>query len=204
MVSKRNEIWTGYAVRFAVVLQWVAGASMMVLLIYGLSTVYALSLSGFVLMFTTFSLGIAIGLLWAKHRNVKDFRQAINDVLGLTIVVAFAIVLATFALLNWLDTIPIAIGYITFSLLAIATGFCGGASISFAVLYFASQKQIAKNIKYRSLFGLGLLGSAIGTVLFSAIIVPVFGIMNGALVVVIILSMAILLIGTTSQRKMKS
>ncbi|MCP4229417.1 MAG: hypothetical protein GY771_04630 [bacterium] len=197
IVKKRNAVWAGRAVSFAVFAQGFAEISLQILIILGFSSVYGAAYNALALVIGAFMAGLCGGAVWAVLRDIRDPRQSITDILGVAIAASFAVVLAIFAFGRWAGILPEALGYAIFLVISAGTGFLGGAQFPLAVRL--TERAGVKNTAGR-LYGFDLLGSALGAAVLATIIVPVLGLAQGALVIVTVLASAMIVMSTTGSK----
>jgi predicted membrane-bound spermidine synthase len=142
--------------------------------------------------------GLCGGAIWGELRRAKDDRQAVTDILGYAVAVSFAITLVISALGRWSGVVPVALGFAMFLAVTAVTGFLGGAQ--FPIAFRLSDDGEASNVPGR-LYGFDLFGSALGATVMAAMIVPVLGLAQGALIIAAILAAAMIVMSSTGRRK---
>jgi len=171
------------ALGLAVAAQGFVEISLEILIIFGFQVVYGAAYLELALIIGAFMAGLAAGGLLPRPGARGGDRQRLIDILGYTIIVAFALPPAFYLLSRWAAA-PVVIMHAVFGGAAFAAGLCGGAQFVVALRMWGERGAGV-------LYGTDMLGSALGAVATGVIFVPVLG-LSGTAVAIIALAAAVM------------
>ncbi|MGD8717988.1 MAG: hypothetical protein PVH29_04105 [Candidatus Zixiibacteriota bacterium] len=163
------------AVGLAVVGQGFVEAALEVLIIFGYQVVYGAAYLEMALIFGAFMAGLAVGGLLPRTGARTRGRSRLVDILGYTIIIAFALPPVFYLLSRWPGA-PAVLVHLVFGGVSFAAGLCGGAQFVVALRTWGERGA-------GILYGMDMLGSAAGAVLAAAALVPILGIGRAAMAV---------------------
>jgi spermidine synthase len=163
------------ALTLAVAAQGFVEISLEVLVIFGYQVVYGAAYLELALIIGAFMAGVAVGGLLPRPGASEDDRQRLVDILGYTILIAFALPPVFYLLSRW-GAAPAGVVHVVFGGVAFGAGLCGGAQFVVALRTWGERGAGV-------LYGADMLGSAAGAVVTAVVLVPVLGISKTALAI---------------------
>jgi spermidine synthase len=163
------------AVALALAAQGFVEVALELLIIFGYQVVYGAAYLELALIVGAFMAGLAVGGLLPRPASPRGDRQRLVNVLGYTVLIAFALPPTLYLLSRWAAA-PGVVLHAVFGGLAAAAGLCGGAQFVVALRAWGERGAGA-------LYGLDLLGSALGAAVTAVVLVPVLGLSRTAMVV---------------------
>ena len=161
------------AVGLAIAAQGFVEVSLELLIIFGYQVVYGAAYLELALIVGAFMAGLAVGGLLPRPASPRGDRQRLINILGFTVVIAFALPPTFYLLSRWVAA-PGAVLHVVFGGLAAAAGLCGGAQFVAALRAWGERGAGA-------LYGMDLLGSALGAAVTAIALVPILGISRAAI-----------------------
>lgn len=197
LIRKRTPDWTRRAAVTAVGVQGAAEISLEILIILGFQSVFGSSYLEVALVVAAFMGGLAAGSWYYGARAAKkalDDRQNIVNILGFTAVLAIGLTPVFYLIGNWGVLLPDLLIHVLFLLLAALAGLAGGLQFPAAVrLLEETGRPRAAGL----LYGVDLVGSAVGAVVVSVLIIPLMGFARTGLLLAAILGAAIIVMSST-------
>lgn len=197
LVKKRTPDWTRRAAVMAVTVQGAAEISLEILIILGFQSVFGSSYLEVALVVAAFMAGLAGGSWYYGARAAKkplDDRQNIVNILGFTAVLAIGLTPVFYLVGKWGVLLPDMLIHVLFLTLAGLAGLAGGLQFPAAVrLLEGTGRPDAAGL----LYGVDLLGSAVGAVAVSVLIIPLFGFARTGLLLAAVLGAAIVVMSST-------
>jgi spermidine synthase len=201
VIRKRTPAWTGRATVAAVTAQGAAEISLEILIILGFQSVFGSSYLEVALVVAAFMAGLAVGSWYYGARALKkplDDRQNIVNILGFTAVVAIGLTPVFYVVGKWGVLLPDVLVHVVFLLLASVAGAAGGLQFPAAVRL---MEKTGRPGSAGLLYGVDLIGSAVGAVAVSILIIPIMGFARTGLFLAAILGAAIILMSSTFPKK---
>jgi len=161
------------AVALAIAAQGFVEVSLELLIIFGYQVVYGAAYLELALIVGAFMAGLAVGGLLPRPASPRADRQRLINILGFTVVLAFALPPVFYLLSRWVAA-PGAVLHVVFGGVAAAAGLCGGAQFVVALRAWGERGAGA-------LYGMDMLGSALGAAVTAVALVPVLGISRAAI-----------------------
>jgi spermidine synthase len=197
LIRKRTPDWTRRAAVTAVAVQGTAEISLAILIILGFQSVFGSSYLEVALVVAAFMGGLAAGSWYYGARATKkalDDRQNIVNILGFTAVLAIGLTPVFYLVGNWGVLLPDLLIHVLFLLLAALAGLAGGLQFPAAVrLLEETGRPRAAGL----LYGVDLVGSAVGAIVVSVIIIPLMGFARTGLLLAAVLGAAIVIMSST-------
>jgi|GEM_PF-371949 len=201
LIRKRTPAWTRRAAITAVAVQGTAEISLEILIILGFQSVYGSSYLEIALVVAAFMGGLAAGSWYYGARAAKkalDDRQNIVNILGFTAVLAIGLTPVFYLVGKWGVLFPDLPIHALFLLLAGLAGLAGGLQFPAAVrLLEETGRPRAAGL----LYGVDLVGSAVGAVAVSVLIIPLMGFARTGLLLAAVLGAAIIVMSSTLPKK---
>jgi spermidine synthase len=201
LIRKRTPAWTRRAAVTAVAVQGTAEISLEILIILGFQSVFGSSYLEVALVVAAFMGGLAAGSWYYGARAAKktlDDRQNIVNILGFTAVLAIGLTPVFYLVGKWGVLFPDLPIHALFLLLAGLAGLAGGLQFPAAVrLLEETGRPRAAGL----LYGVDLVGSAVGAVAVSVLIIPLMGFARTGLFLAAILGAAIIIMSSTLPKK---
>ncbi|HUU55952.1 MAG TPA: hypothetical protein VMW93_01300, partial [bacterium] len=166
------------AVALAIAAQGFVEVSLELLVILGYQVVYGAAYLELALIVGAFMAGVAVGGLLPRPAVPGGDRQRLINILGFTIVIAFSLP-PTFYLMSRWAAAPAVVLHAVFGGVAAAAGLCGGAQFVVALRAWGERGAGV-------LYGMDMLGSALGAAVTAVALVPVLGISRAAVSVAVL------------------
>jgi spermidine synthase len=201
LIRKRTPAWTRRATITAVAVQGTAEISLEILIILGFQSVFGSSYLEVALVVAAFMGGLAAGSWYYGARATKkalDDRQNIVNILGFTAVLAIGLAPIFYLVGKWGVLFPDLLIHALFLLLAGLAGLAGGLQFPAAVrLLEETGRPRAAGL----LYGVDLVGSAVGAVAVSVLIIPLTGFARTGLLLAAALGASIIVMSSTLPKK---
>jgi len=156
-----------------------------VLLLLGFQAIYGYVYHQLAILIALFMTGMALGSRWRlRSSRAPASPAAMMKLAGLQVVAAFSPVVVYFFLTSLAEiTGPGRLAFaseILFPVIALMSGLLGGYEFALASEIFFADAQ-APQASMGMLYGVDLIGSCLGALLLSALLLPVFGFLKAAL-----------------------